>query len=527
MTIRTYRGVRSLLFVIAFIALLCSASITLAQEATTTPVENTPKPQITFPVVELGGCETKEACRAYCEVEANREACVAWGETHGLMKPQEAQKARQILKIKGPGGCASLRECRTYCEIQINRQECMDFAKNNSLISPIEQKIHELITSGKGPGGCESPEACRAYCEIETNREECRSFAKDNQLPPPKMMGVRKERLGNSGSSTTPSQLRGKIQELLAENPGPGGCTTVDECKTYCADAKNSEACITFARAHQLMTGKEADRAAQITREVGPGGCRGIECREYCANDANTEECLTFAQSRGIMSADEVRGARTLLIEGGPGGCKSPEECRHYCEDPVHSDECHAFAQQHGFLQQREVRQNAPQIQVDRTDPTKKPTIDPRVRCRDAGGSWDGKVCVGMKNTTNRPNAPINMPTTEMPGGPRAQTPEERCKIARGTWDGSRCTLPNPAGARPYMGTAPIQDGVLPRRDGIETRCANAGGTWDGVKCIVPPRGSPPPIDPVSPIPLEGPASLAPYSPFAAAVASLFVPFFR
>src|SRR3989344_2993157 len=85
-------------------SLFLVAGIALAQENT-----------ITFPVAELGGCESKEACHAYCENPANHEACISFAEAHGLMSEEEIAIARKIGTQTGPGGCVGL-QCKAYCD---------------------------------------------------------------------------------------------------------------------------------------------------------------------------------------------------------------------------------------------------------------------------------------------------------------------------------------------------------------------------------------------------------------------------
>src|SRR3989344_9303688 len=108
------------------LGVLLSTGIILAQEDT-----------VTFPVAELGGCESKETCKAYCEIEANLNACLTFAEAHGLMSKEDVEIARKVGFEEGPGGCRG-EECRTYCETEGHTQECLAFAEEHDLLSEKE-----------------------------------------------------------------------------------------------------------------------------------------------------------------------------------------------------------------------------------------------------------------------------------------------------------------------------------------------------------------------------------------------------
>lgn len=196
---------------------LLTGSVALAQTNTgsTTPPQPPPvfKPlPVIFPITELGGCTSKEACRVYCETAAHHDACFAYAKTHGLMRAEEIEKARQ--------------------------------------------------------------------------------FIKERASSTPKMIPGLPLR-GNASSS---------IEAILAAGGGPGGCTTRDACKTYCDDTAHSAECLAFAKAHNLMTGPEIERAKKLHDQVGPGGCKGEQCKEYCKDSEHIQVCVTFAEQNGFIS---------------------------------------------------------------------------------------------------------------------------------------------------------------------------------------------------------------------------------
>src|SRR6185436_527618 len=71
---------------------------------------------VTFPISELGGCANAKECKTYCNDLANVEACTTYGEAHGLLSSEKAEGNRKLKKItEGPGGCDTKDACKAYC----------------------------------------------------------------------------------------------------------------------------------------------------------------------------------------------------------------------------------------------------------------------------------------------------------------------------------------------------------------------------------------------------------------------------
>ena len=135
---------------------------------------------VTFPITELGGCTSKAECKTYCDQTEHRDACVTFAEAHGLMHKDEVAAARSFIK---------------------------------------------KVQSGEGPGSCATKSECQSYCAQAERRKECVAFALENGLrPPPAAEQHRQDE----------NQNQSKIAQVLRETAGPGGCTTQQECKTYC-----------------------------------------------------------------------------------------------------------------------------------------------------------------------------------------------------------------------------------------------------------------------------------------------------
>ena len=138
-----------------------------------------------------------------------------------------------------------------------------------------------------------------------------------------------------------------------------GNCGSVEECKTYCDDPANGEACLDFAEKNGLMKASEIKVARKVVGKTGPGGCQGIECQEYCEDVNHQDECFEFAASEGLIPEAEVKKIRQIKervgTTRGPGGCRSESDCREYCEDIDHLEECLDFGVKAGLMTESEA----------------------------------------------------------------------------------------------------------------------------------------------------------------------------
>lgn len=350
-------------FIAAFVAVLALGATAAYAQSTTSPDESASAPanaSLSFPVPELGNCNSKEECKAYCDASGHGNACLDYAEKNGLMSAADIARARAaIAEHAGPGGCDGLDACRAYCNDPANAQECTQFAQAHGLIAPggpsnqsaDTAKIVQVIQTQGGPGGCTSLGQCKQYCDDAAHHDECQKFAVDNGLTPPRQD---QSRGGPSGQDQGPTINEDKAQQILAQKPGPGGCASKDACRAYCADSSHMEECLTFAKDNGLMSAADAVRAQQFASQTGPGGCRGQTCQAYCDDQSHAQECIAFAEKNGLMSAGEVQKARTLISKPGPGGCTG-DACKTYCADQSHADECTQFAVQNGFITQEEA----------------------------------------------------------------------------------------------------------------------------------------------------------------------------
>ena len=148
---------------------------------------------------------------------------------------------------------------------------------------------------------------------------------------------------------------------------GPGGCTSKDSCETYCEDIDNMDECLDFAVENNLMPPEELEEALKVQAALAggatlPGGCRTKdECEDYCegGDSSRMKECIAFAEAAGFIPEDELEEAKMVLaaIERGaqPPPCRGREACDAYCAEPNNFEQCITFAEAAGFMSPEEL----------------------------------------------------------------------------------------------------------------------------------------------------------------------------
>jgi len=259
-----------------------------------------PHDNIVFPIPELGGCESEEECKAYCDSLLHINKCVDFAEANGLMSAGDARIARNFARSggEGPGGCSDRRSCDAFCEDINNIEECLAFAEEHDILRGEElaeaRKIAKALREGAQlPGGCQSRDECELYCENPNNIDECLAFAeKAGFLPPEELARAR------------------KFHELLRRGETPGGCRGERECRAYCEQGNNFEECSEFAINSGFVTPAEAELIRR-TGGRGPGDCRSREgCDAFCSDPANSQTCFEFAREHGLIGEEEFQQAQ-------------------------------------------------------------------------------------------------------------------------------------------------------------------------------------------------------------------------
>ncbi len=148
-----------------------------------------------------------------------------------------------------------------------------------------------------------------------------------------------------------------------------GNCADKNSCKTYCNDPVNTDACLAFAKKHNLMSQEDINAARKfITQNIkGPGGCATPDsCRSYCENIDHIDECVAFAEKMGIAPPGGLEEAKQIqaAIKKGikPPQCGGKDECNKYCGEPSHIESCVAFGEAAGFLKGKELEDSKKMI---------------------------------------------------------------------------------------------------------------------------------------------------------------------
>lgn len=248
-----------LAFFMALVLSFLLVSITHAQ----TPEEIASKYGVTFPVSELGNCDSLASCRTYCEDPLNHNTCIDYAKAKGFHKeePTQTNKDAILAAAKTDLGCDSESACMALCNQTANFDKCSSFAQKHGLGGGHVQNPNEekYLGQAKQVLGCDSPTSCMNFCNDEANKQKCSEFAKQ-------------------------TGLRGGEHQV-----GPGGCTSQDSCKALCSDPNN----------YKICSGFSAGTGGQFS---GPGGCNSEEsCKAYC--EQNPQACSSL---------------------GGPGGSPPP-----------------------------------------------------------------------------------------------------------------------------------------------------------------------------------------------------------
>lgn len=261
---------------------------------------------ISYPIDELGNCESRTACKEYCDEPSHTEECLEFAEERKMMTKEEITQARTMVRAireGGPGSCQSKAECQTYCEDTDHLEECIAFAEEYDFIPEKElEKIKAMAEAKRRgvtpPGNCQTKTECEAYCEEVNHIEECLDYAEEAGFIPP----------GDVEKARQAVRLM-KLGKTL------GGCQSKAECEAYCESGNHPEECINFAVETGEMTEEEAKRikeggpegiASGGPKKAGPGGCQSEEeCEKYC--NEHQRECLIFAKENGLMTEEETK----------------------------------------------------------------------------------------------------------------------------------------------------------------------------------------------------------------------------
>ncbi len=325
--------------------LISSAVISLAKAQTTAPSD------IQYPISELGNCKSQSSCKGFCDEPKNISACLAFGEKHNLMSPQEVANAKkfQANGIAGPGGCKGKDKCDAYCSDSTHIDECITFAEKNGLMSDSElkeaKKVQAAIAKGIKPPACGGKKSCDTYCSSPEHMEECMNFSIEAGIMDSKKQEESK-----------------KVLAAIKQGIKPPACKGKDACDEYCST--HMEECMNFSLATGMVPDDQKEQMQKtlnvLKKGIKPPACRpnspdqsnqdgepssqnqkqpsqsgqGLQsCDQYCADPSHVEECVKFSVAMGNMT--EQQGQNSIKNGNkGPGGCVGKEACNTFCNNP-------------------------------------------------------------------------------------------------------------------------------------------------------------------------------------------------
>ncbi len=256
---------------------------------------------ISYPIEELGNCQSREKCRDYCDVIANTESCFNFSMENNLPLPCDSSKITRFIEALKSGidflPCESKTECLDFCSKSENLGQCLAFGQKTGILSRQEALLLER-TGGIGPGECKSQEECKQYCSREDNVDECLAFA-----------------LKHGFMSQQEAAEAVRLRDVALKG-GPGGCVGLKQCRDYCSDSDNFEECISFGKETGIITQEQEEEIKEFIKEGGPGSCKTQqECNEYCQSPENAVQCLEFMVKGGYLPKESIEAIEGKIEE--------------------------------------------------------------------------------------------------------------------------------------------------------------------------------------------------------------------
>ncbi len=296
-------------------------------------------------------------------------------------------------------------------------------------------------------GGCTSISSCKSYCEDLTNRQTCIEFAK------------KKGFYNETG-------MKEQTRSLVEDAKGELGCSSEDDCRSFCQKPENSQRCQNFAKQHGFGDKASPEKSSEMMQKAKEIlGCDSAEsCRRFCEQESNRERCMNFAKSVGVsgggsdqMRREDGEGSQ-MRQNSGPGGCNSQETCEKYCQE--HPNECGRG------LQQGQQPPSGNQVSPSQTEDMMKAKEE---YCR----QYPERCREQQNYPTGQPQSG-EMPTTS---GDYCRQYPERCKQPEGATGGGTAqpgSFVQPSGTfQPYTVTPAGEQGPAPtlqQVQGITTR---------------------------------------------------------
>src|SRR5258708_12046306 len=76
-----------------------------------------------FPIAELENCSSMEACKVYCDVPANAEACLNFAQKQGIVSKTQAETGKKFQSLIQNGDvpvarCSDENSCKQLCGLR-------------------------------------------------------------------------------------------------------------------------------------------------------------------------------------------------------------------------------------------------------------------------------------------------------------------------------------------------------------------------------------------------------------------------
>lgn len=131
-------------------------------------------------------------------------------------------------------------------------------------------------------------------------------------------------------------------QEIVKVAKSELGCTDRNTCMAFCQKEENFERCDSFAKKHKLEGGQTEDPGKQqiLQKAQAVLECSSFQsCKSLCEQEQNREKCDNFAKQVGLRGGEHTVG---------PGGCTNKETCKAFCSDPNNFQICQGFSEGSG-----------------------------------------------------------------------------------------------------------------------------------------------------------------------------------
>lgn len=113
---------------------------------------------LNFPIANLGNCDSLSSCKTYCEIPWHQTVCTDYGVEAGILeeKPQVLAAVDITFPIPELGNCESKEDCKSFCDLPENRSACVDFARSHGIETSVEASRGRARLAGMSTGSAGS-----------------------------------------------------------------------------------------------------------------------------------------------------------------------------------------------------------------------------------------------------------------------------------------------------------------------------------------------------------------------------------